>query len=83
MLGTLACTSASLGFLLLLAGETRDAVLAPVFVLGEVSTFLAIVVALPVVVAALAKSRFVDARIAAVGLALAVLPWVLTFIITA
>ena len=82
MLGTLACTADSLAFLLNQAGETRNAVLVPALVVGGLSAFLAVVIALPVIVLALARSRFGDARTAAIGLALAVLPWVLSFIVT-
>lgn len=79
-LGSVSCGAFALTIVLNNAGQERDAVLMPFLLLNMVTGVVAVVMALPVIIIAFARSRWVDARAAAIGLVLALLPWTLLFI---
>lgn len=80
VLGTVACGTFALTFLLDQLAEASDSVLVPVFLVSIAATILGFVVGFGVMVASLTRSRLVDARTASVGLALALWPWVALFV---
>jgi hypothetical protein len=85
ILGTIVCAAFSLGeFFFYIRHIGNDSPgLVTLLIVSGFTAILVVIAALPVLVVALSRRRFAEARAATIGLLLALLPWGLTFLFEA